>query len=111
MDFLEDLFDLGDRKRKKQGGILGQNDHHDDHHDHDEHHDDDHRHNNPGYPPNPAMPQTGLFCTRCTAQLASGAKFCHQCGAVVEVSTNCASCGSKLPPGAKFCPQCGYKPG
>ena len=38
MEFLENLLDFGDRKRKKRGRIFGRGDHHDDH---DEYHDDD----------------------------------------------------------------------
>jgi hypothetical protein len=106
MDFLEDLFDLGHRKRKNQGPIFGQNNHHN----HDDLNDDEHHRNNPGYPPKSAMPNTGFLCARCKTQLTPGAKFCHQCGVAVEVSTTCASCGSKLPAGAKFCPQWGFKP-
>ncbi len=113
MEFLEDLFDFGDRKHKKRAGLFGQGEYYDD----DDHHGDDHqRPFYPGQPPqtypaNPVMPATGLFCARCSTQLAPGAKFCHQCGLTVEIKTNCVSCGSQLPPGAQFCPQCGYKSG
>jgi ribosomal protein L40E len=114
MEFLEDLLDFGDRKRKKRSGIFGRGDQHDDH---DEHHDDDDHHghypdnHSQVYPSNPVMPSTGLFCTRCSTKLVPGAKFCHQCGTVLELKTNCGSCGSSLPANALFCPQCGYKSG
>jgi hypothetical protein len=34
MDFLEDLLDFGDRKRRKKGGLFQNEDHHDDDHEH-----------------------------------------------------------------------------
>lgn len=113
MEFLENLLDFGDRKRKKRGEIFNRGDPHDDH---DDHHDDDYRNQYPdnhsqAYPSNPAMPSTGLFCTRCSTPLVPGAKFCTQCGTAIELKTNCTSCGSLLPANALFCPQCGYKNG
>lgn len=52
-------------------------------------------------------------CANCGAQLASGAKFCPECGtpnpAAVAVERHCTECGAKLAPGAKFCPDCGTK--
>ncbi len=118
MEFLEDLFDFGDRKRKKHDEPFRQgnrDDHHDDHDD-DEHCHDDHHHNHPINAPqlcsaNLAVPQIGLFCARCSTQLFPGAKFCHQCGTAIEAKPICASCGSNLPANAPFCPQCGYKNG
>jgi hypothetical protein len=111
MDFLEDLFEFGDRKRKKQGGFFGQDDHHD-HHEDDDH--DDHHQNQPAssYLPNvpaTALPLSGVPCPRCSSQTLAGAKFCHQCGNSLQVNPNCQSCGTKLPAGCVFCPQCGYK--
>lgn len=112
MDFLEDLFDFGDRKRRKQGGFF-QND---DHHDHHDDHDDEHGHRNPypanlysQAPTNPAAFLPGIMCRKCSTQTVQGAKFCHECGAAIEMNQNCASCGSKLPANALFCSQCGYK--
>jgi ribosomal protein L40E len=112
MDFLEDLFDFGDRKRRAKGGLFQNGNQHDDEHD-DEH---DHRYPNP----NSAYPQAathgavflpGGLCSKCSRQTVQGAKFCHECGAAVVMNTNCASCGSKLPANALFCSQCGYKNG
>jgi ribosomal protein L40E len=116
MDFLEDLFDFGNRKRQKSGGLFQNGDHHDDNHN--EHHDDDHGHQNqyptnsfPQVPTNPAAFPTGIVCRKCSTSTMPGAKFCHGCGAALEMILNCASCGSKLPTNAPFCPQCGYKNG
>jgi ribosomal protein L40E len=113
MDFLEGLFEIGNRKRK--GGVFQNEGHHDDHHDD---HDDDHDHRQPypvnSYPQvpvNPAVFATGILCRKCSTQTIQGAKFCHGCGTVIEMILNCASCGSKLPANAPFCPQCGYKNG
>jgi ribosomal protein L40E len=110
MDFLENLLNSGDRGHQRRGGFLQNDDHHDDEH-------DEHHHNQ--YPPNgfPQVPinqtafQPGAICRKCSTQTVLGAKFCHGCGAAIEMSLNCASCGSKLPAGALFCPQCGYKSG
>lgn len=113
MDFLEDLFDFGDRNHRNRGGFL-QNGNHNDHHD-DDHH-DDHHNNYPAYNHSQAPimntgGQPGIVCRKCSNQTIAGAKFCHVCGAAVETIVNCGSCGSKLPTGALFCPQCGYKNG
>ncbi len=49
-------------------------------------------------------------CAKCGAEAPEGAKFCPQCGAVIEQEpTQCAKCGAELPKGAKFCPECGAK--
>jgi ribosomal protein L40E len=116
MDFLEDLFDRGDRKRRQSGGFFQNENHHDDDHDNDH----DQRHQNPypnnAYPQapvnvNPAAFQPGVVCRKCSTQTVQGAKFCHGCGAAIETILVCASCGSKLPANALFCSQCGYKNG
>lgn len=117
MDFLEELFSLGDRKRRKSGGLFQ----HDKHHDDDDDDDDDHDgHNRQRQYPASAYPQpvvdpavvlSSVICRKCPTQIIQGAKFCHGCGAAVETILNCASCGSKLPVNAPFCPQCGYKNG
>jgi ribosomal protein L40E len=123
MDFLEDLFDLGDRKRRNRGGIFQNGDHHDD-----DHHDDHEHHPNQGstYPQvsmnsplpgnqqfstAPAASLTGVVCRNCSTQTVQGAKFCHGCGTAIDIIQTCASCGSKLPARALFCAQCGYKNG
>jgi len=103
MDFLEALFDLGDRKRQKRGGFF---------------HNDDH-HNQQQYPvnsspqvlANPAVVLSGVVCRKCSTQTIQGSKFCHGCGTAIETILNCASCGSRIPANAPFCPQCGYKNG
>jgi ribosomal protein L40E len=113
MDFLEDLFELGNRKRRKRDGSLQNEDHHD-HQDDD--HDDDHDHHRQ-YPAN-SFPQPstnsaaflpGIMCLKCSTQTVQGAKFCHTCGSAIAVERNCASCGAKLPANALFCAQCGYR--
>lgn len=117
MDFLEGLFDLGDRKRQKRGGFFQNENHHDDDHDDDyDDHENHHQHQHPtnSYPETPANPAavlSGGVCRNCSTQTIQGAKFCHGCGTAIEVILNCASCGSKLPANALFCSQCGYKNG
>jgi ribosomal protein L40E len=119
MDFLEDLLDFGDRKRRQKGGLFQNDDHHDDDNHHD-HHDagDDHDHhqqytNNPftQVPTNPAAIPSGIVCRKCSSPTLQGAKFCHKCGAAIDLIQKCASCGSKVPANAPFCPQCGYNNG
>jgi ribosomal protein L40E len=117
MDFLEDLFDIGDNKRQKKGGFFQNQDHHDDDHG-DEHNDDHNHHQQQQYPAgptqipvNPAVVLSGVVCRKCSTQTLQGAKFCHGCGTAIETILNCASCCSKLPPNAPFCPQCGYRNG
>jgi ribosomal protein L40E len=112
MDFLEDLLDRGNRKRRNSGGSFQNEDHHDN--DHDDDHDHRHQYPTNSYPQvpmNPAAFLPGVVCRKCSTQTVQGAKFCHGCGTVVEMILNCASCGSKLPANALFCSQCGYKNG
>ena len=110
MDFLEDLLDFGDRKRRNRGGY-SQNEDYRGHYDND-HDDDDHHHQPPNsYQQGPTAFQQGVVCPKCSVQIVQGAKFCHVCGGVIEINPNCPSCSSKLPPNALFCPQCGYKKG
>ncbi len=123
MDFLEDLLDFGDRKRRKRGGFFQNNNHDgdldDDDHDDDHHHhenDDDHHHQyqtNPGTQVHQNLKAflPGSICRNCSTQTVQDAKFCHNCGVVIQKVLNCASCSSKLPENALFCPQCGYKNG
>ena len=123
MDFLEDLFDLGDRKRRKNGGLFHDDDHRDDHHDDHDHHQQYPTNSYPQAPansqfpvnqqfqPNPAASLQGVVCRKCSTTTLQGAKFCHGCGAELKALLNCASCGSRLPANAPFCPQCGYKNG
>jgi hypothetical protein len=113
MNFLKDLLDSGDHRYQKRDGFMQNGDHHDDGHD------NDHEHHSHQYAPN-AYPQVltntsdfqpGVVCCNCSTQTVQGAKFCHGCGAAIELILNCAGCGSKLPAYALFCPQCGYKSG
>jgi len=46
-----------------------------------------------------------MRCSRCSAELLAGKKFCVQCGAAAQVS--CAHCGATIEPGWRFCPDCG----
>ena len=115
MDFLEDLFEMGNRKRRQGDGSYQNGDHHD-HHDDD--HDDDHglHHQHPTNPypqtaTNPAAFLPGIMCPKCSTQTVQGTKFCHTCGSVIAIAQNCASCGAKLPANALFCSQCGYRNG
>ncbi|HEY6121421.1 MAG TPA: SPFH domain-containing protein [Pyrinomonadaceae bacterium] len=45
-------------------------------------------------------------CVKCNAPLQAGAKFCSECGASQE-RAKCAKCQAELAPGAKFCKECG----
>ncbi|MEP6920369.1 MAG: SPFH domain-containing protein [bacterium] len=47
-------------------------------------------------------------CVKCGAKLATGAKFCSECGAKQEKQT-CSNCHIELAPGTKFCNECGTK--
>ena len=127
MDFLEDLFGFGDRKRRNRGGIFQSGDHHDeDHHNDDHHNDHDQQYPGNSYPrvsmnsplpgiqpfsPASGAALPGAICQKCSTQTVQGAKFCHGCGSAIDLIMNCASCGSLLPAKALFCAQCGYKNG
>lgn len=64
-----------------------------------------------------AMNQSGaaaarISCPTCSASNLAEAKFCTECGAKMEASTDkvpCVQCGAQLAAGAKFCPECGTK--
>jgi hypothetical protein len=112
MDFLEDIFDFGDRKHRNRDGVFHNGEHHDHDDDHDEHNDHRFQNSNNTYPQvstNPGPILSGVICRKCSTPTFQGAKFCHGCGAAIETTTICASCGSKLPDNILFCPQCGYK--
>jgi membrane protease subunit (stomatin/prohibitin family) len=47
-------------------------------------------------------------CVKCGAALQAGTKFCNDCGAKQEKQT-CANCKTELSPGTKFCNECGQK--
>jgi membrane protease subunit (stomatin/prohibitin family) len=51
-------------------------------------------------------------CPKCGAANIAGAKFCSDCGAKIETTSQtfpCAKCGAQLPAGSKFCNDCGTK--
>ncbi len=55
---------------------------------------------------------TGMTCPKCGSQNTSGAKFCNDCGAKMEVTAQtvpCVKCSAPLQEGAKFCIECGAK--
>lgn len=49
-------------------------------------------------------------CPACHAETQPG-RFCSACGAPLKPKTECPKCGSKVATGAKFCPDCGQKMG
>jgi hypothetical protein len=52
-----------------------------------------------------------LICPNCGKELPDDARFCGDCGTLVEVQEKlpdcCANCFAELPEGVKFCLQCG----
>jgi membrane protease subunit (stomatin/prohibitin family) len=67
---------------------------------------------------NPQQAQGGgaatstVKCPGCGSANNPGAKFCHDCGAQMQVQQQtvpCVKCGAQLPEGAKFCNECGAK--
>lgn len=55
---------------------------------------------------------TRATCPKCGAANSTGSKFCNECGAPMEVSSQtvpCVKCGAPLQPGMKFCNECGAK--
>ncbi len=53
-----------------------------------------------------------VACPKCGGANEPGTKFCHECGAKMDVSTEkvpCVKCGTPLPAGTKFCNECGTK--
>jgi hypothetical protein len=114
MDFLKNLLGSDEHKRQIMGRFMQNGCHHGG--DHDDDHDDHHHPQYPTntYPQNPTNPAAflpGIVCRNCSTTTVQSARFCHGCGAAIEMILNCASCGSKLPAKALFCPQCGYKSG
>lgn len=62
----------------------------------------------PAVTPAAAAPApSGLKCPSCGQAVRAGAKFCDNCGAVLQ--QDCPQCGQALRPGAKFCDSCGAK--
>jgi hypothetical protein len=112
MDFLEDLFEIAERKRRKKAGSNQNESYHDDDHDSDHEHDHQHRSQEGSFsqvPKGPAAFSPGVICRRCSTQTIQGAGYCHGCGAAIQSAHNCSACGSKLAENAPFCPQCGYR--
>jgi membrane protease subunit (stomatin/prohibitin family) len=59
-----------------------------------------------------ASADSGTKCAKCGSANAAGAKFCNDCGASLEVSSQtvaCMKCGATLQSGSKFCTECGAK--
>lgn len=54
-----------------------------------------------------------IYCKVCGAQLEQNARFCSQCGEMVNTENPekryCCSCHAELEPGALFCSVCGYR--
>jgi membrane protease subunit (stomatin/prohibitin family) len=105
MDFLEDLFDFGDHKKRKHGDS-----HYGKHggHDHDDHYDDHHHDNEHDNYQNQPKRQ-GAMCPSCSAQNMQGAKFCQGCGTALNVASHCTKCGNKVAANDSFCSECGNK--
>jgi len=47
-------------------------------------------------------------CPNCKTSLPDNAKFCPECGTVVETKTVCPQCGEENAKTAKFCASCGH---
>ncbi len=48
------------------------------------------------------------ICSKCSAELVDGSRFCHICGTeVLGAFEVCSNCGNTLKPGSKFCGKCG----
>ena len=60
-----------------------------------------------------AVPEkNSVFCPKCNAANAVGAKFCQGCGASLDApEKTCPKCGGKVATDARFCPSCGMKIG
>jgi hypothetical protein len=59
----------------------------------------------------PQAAESSATCSKCSATIVAGAKFCGSCGAPVLVSASagrfCSGCGTKNDSEAKFCKSCG----
>ena len=51
----------------------------------------------------------GKVCSKCSAQVAEGLKFCGNCGERISNSLICPSCNHENPENTKFCGNCGQK--
>ena len=47
-----------------------------------------------------------MKCPSCQSENETGAKFCNECGAKLEIA--CPECGKPNRPGSKFCNECGH---
>jgi len=64
----------------------------------------------PAAAPAPAAAPVGVICPNCHAEVATGVKFCPNCGSKIDVAPApiiCANCGATVPAGSRFCPECG----
>lgn len=57
-----------------------------------------------------------MKCPACNYELPKDAKFCKNCGVMIEVQNSivgnkqiCGNCGSQITEGAKFCSKCGNR--
>jgi DNA-directed RNA polymerase subunit RPC12/RpoP len=50
-----------------------------------------------------------MFCSKCGADMANGAKFCSKCGTAVNSAYICPNCGKEVSLDDIFCPSCGIK--
>src|SRR5947209_6695704 len=48
-----------------------------------------------------------MECPRCRHPNREAARFCGECGAALERTTDCPSCAAQNPAGQKFCDACG----
>ncbi len=48
-----------------------------------------------------------MKCSKCSAELMSGAKFCPECGTPAATHTACPHCNASVPVGSTFCTDCG----
>ena len=68
-------------------------------------HGSSHRDRDSGYRPDGYATRSGS-CPACQMPLASGARFCPQCGTAVTPKV-CGGCSTTLADGARFCASCG----
>ena len=106
MDFLEDLFGFGDKRRGGTGTFNRGNDHHDG-----GDHDDSGHHDRDGHAEGSEFTdrKSSQECPRCRRVALPGAKFCNDCGQALLANSrvHCLGCGLIQQAGAKYCPGCG----
>ncbi len=89
-------------RHSKHGGYGGQgSSHHSGHRPEDSYGD-----RTAGFPQSGGADRSGS-CPACRAPLATGAKFCSQCGNAVPAKRFCEGCSAALADGARFCGSCG----